>query len=289
MRVVLCALAKNENIYINEWCHYYLNMGFSHLYIYDNNDFSSPYVGDFIDKDILDKITIFDLREQKGEKLQADVYSRFYNEYNNSFDWCAFFDVDEFLDLNKEFKTIQEFLGQEKFEKFNQIRIKWRVFDDNDIIERNENTSVVKTFKRLATKGLNNNEAKSIIRGVKTKITMPNENYASNLNSCLPSGKALQKIVYGYSISEETYKFETIFLNHYKTKSLSEFLKYKFFAGNKISKGTNPSSMKYYWEINNITKEKIKYLKEKYPEIDLETSHNINWNLKRFKGNKENE
>lgn len=267
MKAVLCAIAKNENSYINEWCHYYLNMGFNHIYLYDNNDSATAYIGDFIDKNILNKITIFDCKGKNGKKLQAELYSRFYNQNKKTFDWCAFFDIDEFLDLTEEFKNINEFLSQEKFKDINQIRIKWCNFDDNDIIERNEEDSVVKTFTRKAKKGFNS-EAKSIIRSLKNNITMVTENYASNLTTCLPSGKKLWKN--DYAVSEDLYKFETIFLNHYRTKSLSEFLKYKFFSKNQISEGTNTSSMRYYWDINYVTKNKLNYLKLNYPKIDLE-------------------
>ena len=38
MQCVICSIAKNENAYLYEWALYHLQLGFSHIYIYDNND-----------------------------------------------------------------------------------------------------------------------------------------------------------------------------------------------------------------------------------------------------------
>ena len=38
MRVVLCCLAKNEELYINDFVKWYVSIGVDKLYIYDNND-----------------------------------------------------------------------------------------------------------------------------------------------------------------------------------------------------------------------------------------------------------
>ena len=60
MRCVVCALAKNENLYINEWCHHYFDIGFKKIYIFDNNDLDKPFIGDYIDKTIRNKVVIID-------------------------------------------------------------------------------------------------------------------------------------------------------------------------------------------------------------------------------------
>ena len=35
---VICAIAKNENKYINDWCHHHINLIFDNIYIFYNND-----------------------------------------------------------------------------------------------------------------------------------------------------------------------------------------------------------------------------------------------------------
>ena len=38
MKTALCAIAKNENLYIREWVEYYMKLGFSNIILYDNNN-----------------------------------------------------------------------------------------------------------------------------------------------------------------------------------------------------------------------------------------------------------
>ena len=38
MKTALCAIAKNENLYIREWVEHYKNIGVSKIFLYDNND-----------------------------------------------------------------------------------------------------------------------------------------------------------------------------------------------------------------------------------------------------------
>jgi len=35
---VVCAIALNEDLYIDEWITYNMALGFSHIYIYDNGE-----------------------------------------------------------------------------------------------------------------------------------------------------------------------------------------------------------------------------------------------------------
>jgi hypothetical protein len=38
MKSLLCAIAKNEERYINEWVNYHYNLGFDKIVVYNNND-----------------------------------------------------------------------------------------------------------------------------------------------------------------------------------------------------------------------------------------------------------
>ena len=94
---VICAIAKNENLYINDWVNWHLDLGFDKIYLYDNNDIDTQYVGDFIEQK--DKVEIFDIRGKHETGLQIKCYNEFYNSH--LFDWCAFIDIDEFIVLSK--------------------------------------------------------------------------------------------------------------------------------------------------------------------------------------------
>ena len=133
MRVWVCALAKNEHKYINEWVKHYIDMKVSHIVIYDNDDIDeSKNIADFIDNRYKKYVEIINIRGYHEKNLQARIYTDFYNRYNKQFDWCCFFDIDEFL---TGVSNIQLWLSDIKLFRAKQIRVKWRLFGDDEIID----------------------------------------------------------------------------------------------------------------------------------------------------------
>lgn len=251
MRVVVCAIAKNEHNYINEWVKHYLGLGFDHIYLYDNDNQNSPYIGNYIDKKYADKITIFNLRGVKKPYLQHSTYSYFYGTYRNTFKWCFFADIDEFL---VGINNVKDFLSQDKFDGFNQIRIKWHLFGDDNIVERDSKLPVLNAFKEIKDNTPISNQGKSFIRG-DLFISINSCHYVKGLKSCYPSGKESSK-----GLDLENYENETIFVNHYITKSLSEFIKQKLNRGDAVWFNRH-IDFDYYWKINDKTREKLDYIK----------------------------
>lgn len=271
MRVVVCALAKNENLYINEWVGHYLKLGFDHIYLYDNNELTTPFVGDFIDSEYKDRVTIKNIRGMVREKLQHDIYTGFYQKYGKTFDWCLFCDIDEFL---MGVDNIHDFLNRNKnyFNNFEQIRIKWKLFGDDNLIERPMKEPIYKEIVQQVTSSLNRdlihkgnleNQGKAIVRGGLNGVVIKSPHFASRwarqniLKSCLPSGMACYRS--GVAI-EDDYSKESVFLNHYMTKTLSEFINQKI--GRSDAVFGNTINLDYYWRINKKTKEKIEYLEK---------------------------
>ena len=263
MRVIVCAMAKNEHKYINDWVNHYLKLGFDKIYIYDNDDPSSPYIGDFIEKK--HRVEIIDIRGQAKPGLQHEVYTNFYNTHE--FDWCLFCDIDEFLVGTND---IKKFLSQPIFNIYEQIRVKWNLFGDDDLIERDTSKPVMESFHKVLDSSLCwdlsrpstlQRQAKCIVKGHLNGIRFDSAHFANRgiklLCSCLPSGKPCNSDV---SIKED-YSKETLFLNHYMTKSLSEFINQKMKRTDAVF-GKRVIDMNYYWRINKRTKEKEDYLKK---------------------------
>lgn len=258
---VVCAVAKNENLYINEWANYYLNLGFSHIYLYDNNDKNTPYVGDFIDNNIKNKITIIDKRGIHEHALQHKIYDEFYKKY--TFDWCLYCDIDEFLiGIN----NINDFLSQSKFKLFDQIRIRWHLFGDDNIIERDTSKPIFNFFKNILHIPEFETQGKAIVRGNLKNVKIQSCHYATHLqnnkyvalSSCLPSGKPCPNSTYRINAD---YSSETVFLNHYMTKTLSEFMQQKYKRGDALF-ADRDIDLTYFWNINTKTKEKTIWLNE---------------------------
>jgi len=269
MSIVVCAMAKNEHKYINEWVEHYINLGVDKIYIYDNDDLDKPFIKNFISSKFLNKCVIKNIRGQKRPKLQHDIYTGFYTKYGKTFDWCLFCDIDEFLFGVKDLK---EWLEQTQFSHINQIRVKWKLFGDSGLIKRDMSKSVVETFtqevkntlhRNLQQKGNLEKQGKMIVRGGLNNVIIRSPHFASFvyrdnvIPSVLPSGK---KCFSKVSI-EEDYSNEKVFLHHYMTKSLSEFIEQKFNRTDAVFGDTLP--LDYYWRINEKTKEKLDFLRDK--------------------------
>lgn len=249
MRVVLCCIAKNEHLYINEWVKHYIDLGIDNIYLYDNDDVNSPYIKDYIDKEYKDKVDIFNIRGIKLPYLQHYIYNVFYSKYKHTFEWCLFCDIDEFL---VGVDNIKEIVSNKNCE---QIRIKWKLFGDDNKIFRNINESIIDFFKEERHDGRLEYQGKSLVRGC-LNIKINSCHYVKGLNSCYPSGKKCQS----NDLMLKDYDNETVYMNHYMTKTLSEFIKQKFGRGDAVwNKRT--INLDYFWQINEKTEEKLNYLK----------------------------
>lgn len=267
MQIVVCAIARNEHKYINEWVKHYLKLGFDKIYLYDNDKLDSPYIKDFIDKNLLNRVEIIDVRGVEQKYFQQWCYTDFY--LNNKFDWVLYCDIDEFL---MGVNNIHLWLELPYLRKVNQIRIKWRLFGDSGLIERDMTKGVKETFTKevksslnrgLDKKGSLENQGKAIVRGGLPNVVVCSPHFASFkkrdnvIPSVLPSGRPCWSKI---QIVED-YRHETIYLHHYMTKSLSEFVEQKLNRNDAVF-NTN-IALDYYWRINEKTQEKIDWLKEK--------------------------
>ena len=116
MIVGLCCIVKNENKYLKEYVEYYLNLGFDKIIIGDNNDILGEQVKDVVKES--EKVTIINVRGQK--KIQCRFYEDCYKKFKDVCDWMAFFDADEFLELNNH-NNIKDFLSDNIFLAFNYL------------------------------------------------------------------------------------------------------------------------------------------------------------------------
>ena len=120
MRIGICAIAKNEDDYIDEWIRYYLKLGVDQICIFQNNwRYSGPFTENFH----------VHWYAQDGEVQQLNAYNRFLHNTNLSIqelDWCAFIDVDEYICVSDVSRSFQDIL--EEFQAYPSLAINWRLF-----------------------------------------------------------------------------------------------------------------------------------------------------------------
>lgn len=169
MKTAICCIAKCENNYLKEWAEYHLALGFSHIYVYDNNNVDGERIEPLFEK--CDSVSVLDCRGKKA--YQNIAYTSFYKQYGHQYDWIAFIDIDEFITFSEEsgLHSIDEFLG--RFDsRVEIVHLNWMCYGDNDIVELDDNYSVLDRFKmpldydkKVQYDFPENNHVKSVIRG----------------------------------------------------------------------------------------------------------------------------
>ena len=259
MENVICAIAKNENKYINDWCHHHIELGFDNIYIYDNNNNSTDYIGDFIDDDIKNKVHLLNINDKKLQ--QQNSYNTFYYLFNHNFKWCAYIDIDEFIILGK-WDNISQFVNDKIFKDAKLIRLKWHIFEDDDLIERPFIQPIYKEIKKRLIGHFYENHVKSIVKGNLNGIFFKSVHYP-HIKSKIPSQQFLSdgtKIPRAKIVIKSKNK-EPAYINHYMTKTISEFIEQKLYRGDAAL--NRQLDLNYFWLINTKTKEKQDYIKTK--------------------------
>jgi hypothetical protein len=90
----LCAIAKDEGPYMDEWLEYHFGLGFRAVYVYDNGD--TPSLAHLTSR--FPGLTVLHV---PGPDRQMHVYNHFLHTYGARHKWCCMLDVDEFIVLRK--------------------------------------------------------------------------------------------------------------------------------------------------------------------------------------------
>lgn len=236
----ICLLAKDEDLYLDEWITYHLGIGIDHIFIYDNG--SKNPISDFIKRytdDIQSKITVIDFSGEYKD-IQTDCYNDYLNNYSKLSKWTAFIDADEFINI-ANYDSINEFLNQ--YDKVSVIEM--------DFVEFNADSNI-------------KYEPNPVRERFTTPSEVENPDYATkvfvkcsridNFNTHYPSYNGVR------FRSIKTDKKTSIYLEHYYTKSFEEFKE-------KIQKGTcDPNWSRSLYEFFKYNPD-MEYLKETEEDI----------------------
>jgi hypothetical protein len=160
IKVALCAIAKNENLYIREWVEHYKNIGIAKIFLYDNNDIDGErfeeVINDYIESGYVEVIDVRGVEkglvyDEEGINLQAKCYIDCYENKVKYSDYVCFFDIDEFLTF-KDGYNLFSFLHQDCFKEVETILVPWVHYDDNDLIDYDKRP-VMERFTRKSKIG----------------------------------------------------------------------------------------------------------------------------------------
>jgi len=119
--LAMCAIAKNEGRYLQEWIEYHTMQGVEKFYIYDNEsaDNTREVLQPYIDKGLVE-YTFF-----PGVKMQVKAYRNCVKKHKLEAKYIAFIDIDEFI-VPVKHKTIPDYLHS--LGKISGVQINWVVY-----------------------------------------------------------------------------------------------------------------------------------------------------------------
>lgn len=275
MNCIICAIAKLENEYIYEWAKYHLDLGFSAIHVFDNNDVDGEIIADvFNGTECENRVVIHDVRGQRF--VQKKVYQECYD--NERFDWCAFLDIDEFISFSKSssIQTINDFL-KDKI-KCEAIHLNWMCFGDCGMVH-NSHKPVLERFKS-PKKPLDfhytylnrpeNEHIKSIIRkGLIIDWCTDHNPYSSNPHT--PFGLTLVCDARGMQINNSPFSpicHDVAYIRHFITKTIEE---YDAKITRQCADCDNPAfySLTKFFRLNKPTIKKIIFVLRNHPEVRI--------------------
>ena len=223
IKICLCAIVKNENPYLREFVEYYKKLGYNKIILYDNNEKNGENLEEVIKDYILkDFVQIFDFRGRK-KKPQFQAFKDCYQMNSKYYDWLSFFDIDEFLEIDKKYKTIQDFLNDKIFQSCKSIKINWLLYK-NDISLYYDKKNIQERIKYPDYNSPANFHIKSTVRGnltINYWKGMRNPHSSSlNYSSCSSSGKNIRF----NSPFNAPPDYTNAKLRHYYYKSFEEYL-----------------------------------------------------------------
>lgn len=250
MKNIICAIAKNEENYIRDFCLYHLGIGFDEVHVYDN-DPALPL------KALLSGIPAVVVHPWKSV---ADCQMRAYRDCMEhvEYDWCAYVDVDEFITLNGP-SDISEFING-LAPNIECVHLFERVYGDGGKVEPEDIT--VPVYERLTEPSAKYWKVffKNLIRkGAPGSFPNPHV-----LGHDAVTANSDGKISTRWRIADVPSAFVegAAYIRHYKTKTLAEFCTQKLETSRVFVPGEN-RHLAYFTEVNEMTPEKIQYLNDR--------------------------
>ncbi|MDR2692959.1 MAG: glycosyltransferase family 92 protein [Chitinispirillales bacterium] len=218
--LAVCAIAKNEGEYFQEWIEWHNKLGVEKFYIYDNesSDNTKDVLAPYVESGLVEYV--YWSRKQvrrSGYEWQLSAYDDCFDKHRSDARWIAVIDLDEFIVPIKD-RTICEFL--KRFEEFSAVEINWLIYGSGGA-KKKEAGDVMERFKyHAALNHVSNRHIKSIIDPRRVC------SYIGCHEAARLSGYAADS--HGVPIKkhfrEREPQHDVIRINHYMVKSYEEFL-----------------------------------------------------------------
>ena len=217
IRASIVAIAKLESQYIEEWVNYHLALGFDHIYLYDNED--SPTYASILNNKDHNKVTVIHYPGKNYhwpvQHMILDDFTRNHMTQENN-THVAHIDIDEFIVIKKH-ETIKDFIREYFIGDCGAIGINMRFFGSSG----HTAPSLDPVTQRFTMR------EKGVTKDIKTIFAVEHFGRYPNVHYIIPVEGYYLKSTSGQIIkSKENHDgpCDVVQLNHYKTKTLPEFI-----------------------------------------------------------------
>lgn len=265
LKVALCCISKNEELYLKDFIEYYKSIGFANIVFGDNNDIGKNSQRDII-KPYIDSGFVKYENVQGKKGWQCKFYGDMYNKYKSCFNYIAFYDIDEYLCFaDNNIKTISQLLEKPEFAKADFIKFNWKMATDNNKLHY-ENIPLMERFTEFQDNFFENKHIKSIARCKPnmeiTWVGNPHVCKYKTGNDITVNAKG--EIVKKYSPFINPPIYENAYIKHFWSLSVEEFVKRRYKRGsadhlNSISK---ERLFNLFFKINELTEKKKQIFKD---------------------------
>ena len=278
MNIAICAICKQENLYLRDWVSYYYEMGVSNIILYDNNDINGEYPQNVIGDYIHNGFVIY--KDVRGKyRHQVEAYTQCYKEYKTNYDWIGFLDVDEYWYLSPNL-TFEDFFSEERLPDAIGLFINWLNFGDNGKLHY-ENKPVQERFSKptMPVDFISNNDFANSVCKLFVKC------YKNEADVMFYDANAFDYYYYKdepykmyfvdgteYGERDKLFDFSMSYIKHYRTLTIEEFLYRRFgrrgYADN-ASRHSKEEIMQYFWDQNEWTEEKQKIVDDFFRSFEV--------------------
>ena len=281
--ILLVGVAKLENNYLREWVEYYKGIGITKIILCDNN----PTEGESLSEPIRDYVDLkfveIDESFRGKPNLQLNCYEKHFEINHMKYDWITFNDIDEFIYLENGsgYIKIQQFLDEPIFNDTDNIVLTWKYYDDNNILDVVDgNYSVLKRFTHhapLLNKGDPNCLSKAIYKGKVERdyrlgghcIQGFEDHSGRKYVFRTADGRIMKFKDIGWCFYNFNRTHFPVSIHHFQLKSIGEYIKNKMMKNEKSE--PDKYTFHFFFDINEITKEKINYILQILSKDKLKT------------------
>ena len=210
--LTLCAIAKNEGRYLQEWIEYHKMLGVEKFFIYDNDsaDNTREILQPYIDTNLVEYCYF------PGKKMQLKAYANCVRKHKRHTKYLGFLDIDEFIVPIKH-KTISDYL--KSLGRFSGVQMNWLVYGSGGAKKR-EKGFVIERFKDHSLPDHKLNRHIKVILNPRLILRFFSAHRPVIFGRYIDSNGNITK----KSFWDRTPVSNQIRINHYAIKSYEEFL-----------------------------------------------------------------